>query len=134
MDIIPYDTIDTNERFAQNPPLEIRPEAADAALKLAELDLALASLAIEEDGFEPSVRKAFAECGFAFLFNLPVPEPGDVQRVAAGAFPASGSDVEPTFAFITLHGSGTSVTVSDQCDALPQAPAVARAWLDLMLA
>lgn len=134
--------MDTHETTAATAPIVPSPglmsrhmvRRGDAALKIAELDLALASLDIEADGFEPAVRRACAECGFVFLFNLPVPEPGNTQRVAAAAWPQErGTGARPALAFIMLDRAGTGVAVADSCDALPHAGAVADAWFDLMV-
>lgn len=101
------------------------------SLKQIEFELAMASADIVSDGFEASVRAACTACGLTFLFNLPVFDDPDAQRVAAAAW-QEGDDASPQFAFVTLDRDGTAVAVSTQCTCLDHGAAVALAWYDLI--
>ena len=77
------------------------------------------------------VRAACAACGLTFLFNLPVFDDPDAQRVAAAAW-QEADDASPQFAFVTLDRDGAAVAVSAQCTCLDHGAAVALAWYDLI--
>lgn len=116
--------------------LSARAETGDAvaraiSLKQIEFELAMASADIVSEGFESSVRAACAACGLTFLFNLPVFDDPDAQRVAAAAW-QEADDASPQFAFVTLDRDGAAVAVSAQCTCLDHGAAVALAWYDLM--
>lgn len=114
-----------------NRPAKARTESGENALKHIELELALGAQDIRVEGFEAAVRNACADCGVAYLFNLPVFGTAKAQRVAAAGW-RDGKAAEPEFAFVTLGSDGASVTIDRQCDCLDHAADVARAWFDLM--
>lgn len=105
--------------------------ARAVSLKQIEFELAMASADIVSEGFEASVRAACAACGLTFLFNLPVFDDPDAQRVAAAAW-QEADDASPQFAFVTLDRDGTAVAVSAHCTCLDHGAAVALAWHDLI--
>jgi len=105
--------------------------ARAVSLKQIEFELAMASADIVSEGFEASVRAACAACGLTYLFNLPVFDDPDAQRVAAAAW-QEADDASPQFAFVTLDRDGTTVAVSEQCTCLDHGAAVALAWYDLI--
>lgn len=111
--------------------LEAEAIAGDGMLKLIELELALGAEDIRTEGFEASVRNACEASEVEFLFNLPVFDPGNTQRVAAVGW-RTAPGTEPLFAFVTLDADGATVNIDKTCDCLERAPDVARAWFDLM--
>lgn len=62
---------------------EATPAPADLPLEAVEFDLALSSRDIVESGFETAVRDAAEKSGAEFLFQMPVIEVEDTQRIAA---------------------------------------------------
>lgn len=104
-------------------------EPSEADLKAVELELALGATDIAADGFEASVDKACDACGLAFVFNLPVFDHPEVQRVAAVAWRDDENRI--VMVFVTLAHNGRMVQVDPTCDCLPHAEAVASAWFDL---
>ena len=117
-------------RSTQSParkPASTSPSQTD--LKAIELELALGAADIAADGFEPSIRKACETCGLAFVFNLPVFDHPDVQRVAAVAWRNECDAI--ALVFVTLAQNGRTAQIDATCDCLPHAEAVARAWFDL---
>lgn len=112
-------------------PAQAGTQAGGPALKLVELELALGAQDIRVEGFEAAVRNACADCGVAFVFNLPVFGTDEAQRVAAAGW-REGKAAEPEFAFVTLGADGSTITIDRRCDCLDHAADVARAWFDLM--
>ena len=104
-------------------------EPSEADLKAIEFELALGAADIVADGFEASIRQACATCGLTFVFNLPVFEDAQTQRVAAVAW--RDADNAVALVFVMLAQNGRTVRIDARCDCLPHAASVASAWFDL---
>ena len=115
-----------NQAQAETLPYE---EPSEADLKAIEFELALGASDIAADGFEASVKDACEACDLMFVFNLPVFDHPETQRVAAVAW----RDERDTIAlvFVMLAQNGRAVRIDTTCDCLPHAASVASAWFNL---
>ena len=104
-------------------------EPSETDLKAIEFELALGAADIVADGFEASIKNACETCDLTFVFNLPVFDDAETQRVAAVAW--RDEDDAVALVFVMLAQNGRSVRIDAQCDCLPHAASVASAWFDL---
>lgn len=89
------------------------------SLEAAEVELALQSQSIMEQGFEGAVRGAMAELGGTLLFDMPVSMLEGFQRVAAVS---TGSGEERRIFLIHLGDDGSEIRVEEaESDATPLA-------------
>lgn len=86
---------------------------AGLPLEAVEFDLALCSRDIVESGFETAVREAAEKSGAVFLFQMPVIEVEDTQRVAALRV---GEADERHTVLVHLRADGVSFEVENAAD------------------
>lgn len=89
---------------------ETAPDASGLPLEAVEFDLALSSRDIVECGFETAVRDAAEKSGAVFLFQMPVIEVEDTQRIAALRV---GEAEERHTVLVHLRADGVSFRVED---------------------
>lgn len=104
-------------------------EPSQADLKAVEFELALGACDVAKDGFEASVKAACEACDLMFVFNLPVFDHPQTQRVAAVAWRDERDAI--ALVFVMLAKNGRDVQIDAACDCLPHAESVASAWFDL---